>query len=86
LTDTFAGDHVLRRHVQDDRAQSNPHHLLHDRNEQDQARALDSPEAAEHEDHATLVFAQDAKRREDHQSHQQEQAAEAQPEHHDLPP
>src|SRR3546814_1361115 len=40
------------------RAQVDPHHLLHHGNQDDQARALHLPVAAELEPHAALVFAQ----------------------------
>src|SRR3546814_4166281 len=40
------------------RAQVDPHHLLHHGNQDDQARALHLPVAAELEHHAALVFAQ----------------------------
>ena len=39
-----------------------PDHLLHDRDDDDQARPLDPVEASEHEDDAALVLAQDAQR------------------------
>src|SRR3546814_5744386 len=53
-----ARDHVLLRHVHDNRAQVDPHHLLHHGNQDDQARALHLPVAAELEHHSALVFAQ----------------------------
>src|SRR3546814_5918607 len=49
-----ARDHVLLRHVHDNRAQVDPHHLLHHGNQDDQARALHLPVAAELEHHAAL--------------------------------
>ncbi|MNQ51334.1 hypothetical protein D3C85_653110 [compost metagenome] len=61
--DVVTGDHVLRRHIQHHGAQIDPHHLLHHRNQQDQPRALDLPEAPELEHHRAFVFAQDAKGR-----------------------
>src|SRR3989344_3596466 len=60
--DVIAGDHILRRDVEDDGAQVDPDHLLDHRNQQDQAGALDLPEASELEHHPTLVLAQDAER------------------------
>ena len=54
-------------------AQVDPHHLLHAGNDDDQARPLDLPEAAEQEDDAALVLAQDPDRSDD----QDERAAAA---------
>src|SRR5690606_14514721 len=48
-------------HIHDHGAQIHPHHLLHARNQQDEPRALDPVEAAQHEDHRPLVLADDAK-------------------------
>ena len=58
--DVVARDHVLARHVEHHGAQVDPHHLLDAGNDEDQPRPLHLPEAAEHEHHAALVFAQDA--------------------------
>ena len=58
--DVVPRDHVLRRHVEHARAQVDAHHLLDERHDDDEARPLHLPEAAEQEHHAALVFAQDA--------------------------
>src|SRR5690606_24119263 len=57
--DVVARDHVLRRHVHDDRAQIDAHHALNERDHDDQARALDGMKAAELENHAALELGQD---------------------------
>ena len=56
-------DHLLRRHVQRDRPQVDPDHLVDERDQQDQAGALLGDQPAEAEDHAALVLAQDPDRR-----------------------
>src|SRR5579884_1820666 len=58
--DVVARDHVLARHVVHDGAQVDAHHLLDDRDHQDEARPAHAGKAAEREHHGTLVFAQDA--------------------------
>ena len=58
-----ARDHLLRRDVQRDRAQVDPDHLVDERDQQDQARALLRDQPAEAEDHPALVLAQDPDRR-----------------------
>ena len=60
--DVVLGDHVLRRHVEHARPQVHAHDLLDEGNDQDQARPLHLPEAAEQEHDAALVLAQDADR------------------------
>jgi len=57
--DVVARDHVLRRHLVDDDAQVDAHHLLNERIKQNEPRPLGAGEAAERENHAALVFAQD---------------------------
>jgi hypothetical protein len=53
------------------RAQIGPHHLLDERDQQNQPRPLDAGEAAQREHHAALIFAQDLDRgREEDQSDQ----------------
>ena len=59
-----ARDEVLRRHVEHLGAQIDADHLLHDRDQDDESRSFDAIEAAEHEDHAALVFAQHLERAE----------------------
>src|SRR5439155_3162079 len=61
------GDDILWRHVEHDDAQVDLDHLLHERNEKEQTRSLDPPEAAELEHDAPLVLAQDAQRPEQDQ-------------------
>ena len=58
--DVVAGNHVLRRNFVDHDAQIDAHHLLHERHQQKQPGTLGPGVAAEGEDHAALVFAQDA--------------------------
>ena len=70
--DVVARDHVLGRHVHHDDAQVDAHHLLDAGDEDDQARALDLPEAAELEHHAALVLAQDALNGTDDEQRQQD--------------
>ena len=81
-----ARDHVLRRHIHDDGAQVDAHHLLHDRNEEEKPRSLDLPETAEHENHRTLVFAQDAERRHDDQQDDDDDSAKTESDDHDQCP
>src|SRR3546814_6183968 len=57
--DVVARDDVLGRHVLHDGAQIDSHHLLDDRNEDDEAGPLHAGEAAEGEYDATLVLAKD---------------------------
>src|SRR6185437_10660015 len=57
-----ARDHVLRRHLHHDRAQVDPDHLLHHRDQDDDARPLHRLKAAEQEHHAAVVLAQDLDR------------------------
>src|SRR5215475_10046253 len=59
-----ARNHVLGRHLVDDHAEIDPHHLLHQRHEQEESRSLGAGVAPEREHDAALVFAQDADRRE----------------------
>src|SRR4030095_11348042 len=76
-------DHVLRRHVHDDDAQVDPHHLLDAGHDDDESRSLDLPEAAEEEDHATLVFLEHLDGAE-HEEHDEEENDESElhREHH----
>ena len=57
--DVVARNHVLRRHFVDDDAQVDAHHLLHERHQKEQAGPLCPGIAAEREDHAAFIFAQD---------------------------
>ena len=57
-----AGDHLLRRDVERHRPQVDPDHPVDDRDQQDQAGPLLGDQAAEPEDHAALVLAQDPDR------------------------
>src|SRR5262249_44801082 len=68
-----ARDHVLGRHLVDDHAEIDPHHLLHQRHEQEESRSLGAGVTPEREHDAALVFAQDADRREqdDHDENRQ---------------
>src|SRR5690606_37077173 len=50
-------NHVLRRDVEHDRPQVRAHHLLDDRNEDDQSRAFHAGETAQSEDDPSLIFA-----------------------------
>ena len=61
--DVVLGDDLLRRHVQRDRSQVDADHLVDERDQQDQAGALLGDQAAEPEDDAALVLAQDPDRR-----------------------
>src|SRR4249919_761351 len=63
--DVVARDHILGRHIHDDGAQVDTHHLLHDGNQQDQARSLHLPESPQLEHHAAFVLAQDLDRTEE---------------------
>src|SRR5512143_1021623 len=84
--DVVARDHVLRRVVEHDRAQVHPHHLLDAGNDDDEARSLDPPEAAEQEHDPALVLAQHAQRRDDEDDEQQNyDASEAEAEHGQAP-
>ena len=58
-----AGDHVLRRDVQRDRAQRHAHHAVDRGGEQHEARALHGDHPAEPEDDRPLVLAQHPHRR-----------------------
>jgi hypothetical protein len=58
--DVVARDDVLRGDVERDRAQVNADHAVDDRYEQDQSGPLLADQAAEAEDDAALVLAQDA--------------------------
>src|SRR5438876_3943304 len=58
--DVVARNHILGRHDLHHHPEIDLYELLHDRNEDDEAWALHSGEAAEREDDATLVFPQDA--------------------------
>ncbi len=60
--DVVAGDHLLRRDVERDRPQVDLDHPVDERDQQDQARALLGDQAAEAEDDAALVLAQDPHR------------------------
>jgi hypothetical protein len=70
--DVVAADHVLRRDVEDQGPEIHPHHLLDDRDEQDQARPLHRGEAPEGEDDSALIFAQDLDRRHQEQDRDQD--------------
>src|SRR5262245_17201161 len=59
-----ARNHVLGRHLVDDHAKIDPHHLLHQRHEQEEPRSLGAGVTPEGEHDAALVFAQDPDRRE----------------------
>ena len=58
--DIVARNHVLRRNFIDGDPQIDAHHLLHEGHQQKQAGAFRPSIAAEGEDDAALVFAQDA--------------------------
>jgi hypothetical protein len=58
--DVVARDHVLRGDVEGDRAQVNADHAVDDRYQQDQSGPLLADQAAEAEDDAALVLAQNA--------------------------
>ena len=54
------GDHLLWRHVERHRPQVDPHHLVDDRDQEEEARSLGrSQQPAEAEDDAALVLARD---------------------------
>ena len=55
-----ARDHILWRHVFHHHAQINPHHLLDERNEDDQAGSLHAGKTTKSEDDTALIFPQDA--------------------------
>ena len=59
--DVVAGDHVLGRHLVHHDAQIDAHHLLNERHQQEEPRALGAGVAAEREDDPALVLAQDAR-------------------------
>src|SRR5438034_4276145 len=80
--DVVARDHVLWRYIHHDRTQIDAHPLLDPWNDEDQPGALDFPEAAEHEHHAALVFAQNLEGREDQQDDNDDETAESHPENH----
>src|SRR5262245_16708493 len=81
-----ARDHILARNVQHHGAQVHAHHLLDAGHDDDEARSLDPPEAAEQEHDAALVLAQDAQRREDEYADENDYAANAELFDHDAPP
>ena len=81
-----AGNHILRRHIENHGAQVDPNHLLHHRNQQDQPWAFDLPETPELEYHPALVFTQDAKRRSGQDDHQQQQRNKTDLQTHDHSP
>src|SRR6266850_2953688 len=82
-----ARNHVLRRHDLHHHPEIDLHHLLHDRDQDDQSRALHAGEAAEREHDATLVFAQDANGRGQKQDHDDREHPISQIiKHHELPP
>src|SRR5688572_3145116 len=56
--DVVARDDILLRHVQHDRAQVHPNHLLDDRPYQDESWPLDAIETAKKENNPSLVLAQ----------------------------
>src|SRR4029077_4214450 len=58
--DVVARNHVLGRHDLHHYPEIDLHELLHDWNEDDEARSLYSSESAEREDDAALVLPQDA--------------------------
>ncbi len=58
--DVVLGDHVLRRNVHHHRAQGDPRHLVHQRDEQEHARPLGADGPAQAEDHAALELGQNA--------------------------
>ena len=61
--DVVAGDHVLGRHVEDDRAQAHPHHAVDGPGHDDEPGALGLRQhLAEPEDDAALVLVQDLDR------------------------
>src|SRR5262249_10982818 len=81
-----ARDDVLRRNVEHYDAQVDSDHLLNERNEHDEPRPLDHPEAPEHEDHGALVLAEYPQRGDDEYGDEYEQAAQAEiPDHHRSP-
>ncbi len=57
--DVVTGDHILLRNVQHDDAQIDFAHLLDERKDQDDSRALDTCEAPQGKHDAALVFVQD---------------------------
>src|SRR6516165_8556150 len=59
-----ARNYVLGRHLVDDHAEIDPHHLLHQRHEQEEPRSLGAGVTPEGEHDAALLFAQDPDRRE----------------------
>src|SRR6266478_3444503 len=68
-----ARNYVLGRHLVDDHPEIDPHHLLHQRHEQEEPRSLGAGVTPEGEHDAALVFAQDPDRREqdDHDENRQ---------------
>ena len=83
--DVVPGDHVLLGHVHHHGAQVHPHHLLNARNQDDQARPLDLPEAPQLKHHAALVLAQNAHRGHgQHDQHNGQKAVTNLPIHHTL--
>src|SRR5258707_5843273 len=85
--DIVARDHVLGRHVLHNNPQISLHHLLHERNQDDETRALHSGEATQCEDDAALIFPQDANRRREKHDHDDYEKKIAQiVEHHHTPP
>src|SRR5258705_2286564 len=82
-----ARNHVLRRHDLHHHPEIDLHHLLHDRDQDDQSRALHAGEAAEREYDAALVFAQDANGRGQKQDHDDREHPISQIiKHHVVPP
>jgi hypothetical protein len=61
--DIVPGDHILARNLVDDDTEIDADHLLDERYEQHEARSLGAGIAAEREDDAALVLAQDPDRR-----------------------
>src|SRR6185437_14633721 len=80
-----ARDHVLRWHVEHDRAQVHLHHLLDHRHQEEETGPLHRPEASQLEDHPALVLAQHAHRQEDEDERDDDRAG-AEVDDHWLPP
>src|SRR6185436_5069889 len=82
-----ARNHVLRRHDLYHHPEIDLHHLLYERDQDDQSRALHAGEAAEREYDAALVFAQDANGRGQKQHHDDHEHPISQIiKHHHVPP
>jgi len=69
--DVVLGDHFLRRDVERNRAQVNPHHPVHNRDQDEQARALRLlKQPAKSEDDPALILTRDLDRRNQEQHEQ----------------